>query len=566
MAKDDFDVIVVGSGAGGGMAAHSLTQDGLRVLMLEAGRDYQPATETPMFNRPSQAPLRGEGTPDKPFGYFDATIDGGWEVHGEPYTVAPGSDEFKWWRPRMLGGRTNHWGRIALRFGPYDFQSRSRDGLGVDWPISYEELAPWYDRTETLVGVTGLAHGLENTPDSPPGVHHVPPPPRAHEVMMTRAFKAMGIPVAAMRGAVITRPIDGRGACLYTTDCGRGCSVAANFQSTTVLLPPARATGQLTIRTQAVVYQVDIGPDGRARGVSFVDRLHGTHHSVRARTVVLAAGACASARILLNSRSPRFPDGVGNDHGLVGRYLMDTVGTSTVAHVPMLEKLPRRNDEGMSLSHIYVPWWGYQQQARKELDFPRGYHIEPGGGQRMPGMSFGDMAMMSPISHGPGLRAELGRKYGAFVSFDGRGEMIPNDDCFLDLDPTVKDRWGIPVPRFHWKWSQHEERQAAHMRRTFLEVIEKFGGTPVWGTETDGKTAISKGGEMIHEVGGVRMGRSEKDSVVDSYGRAWAVRNLFVLDGAILPTNPDKNPTLSILALAWRGAAHLAKLAKRSEL
>ncbi|MBV8665315.1 MAG: GMC family oxidoreductase [Burkholderiaceae bacterium] len=563
---EEYDVIVVGSGAGGGMAAHVLTQKGLRVLMLEAGRDYNPVSETPMFNTPEQAPLRGDGTPDKEFGYYDATIDGGWHVAGEPYTVAPGSDEFRWWRPRMLGGRTNHWGRIALRFGPYDFKPYSRDGLGVDWPISYEEMAPWYDLTERYIGVTGLAHGLENTPDSPPGVHHVPPPPRAHEMMMTRAFGKMNIPVAAMRAAIITRPINGRSACLYATECGRGCAVAANFQSTTVLLPPARATGNLTTRTQAVVYQVDVDKSGHATGVSFIDRLKGTHHSVRAKAVVLAAGACASARILLNSRSAQFPDGVGNSTGFVGRYLMDTVGSSTVGYIPMLEKLPPRNDDGMSVSHIYVPWWGYQQQARKELDFPRGYHIEPNGGSRMPGMSMGDMAMFSKVSHGAGLRDEIRRQYGAYISFDGRGEMIPNDDCYMDLDPNVKDRWGIPVPRFHWKWSQHEERQAAHMRRTFLEVIDRLGGTAVDGTETDGKKAIAKGGEMIHEVGAVRMGTSAANSVVDSYGRTWDARNLFVLDGGILPSNPDKNPTLSILALAWRGAEHLVELSRKGEL
>ena len=179
---EPYDVIIVGSGAGGGMSAYHLTRSGVKVLMLEAGRDYDPIAETPMYNTNAEAPLRGASTPDKPFGFYDATVDGGWEVPNEPYTVAEGSDPFIWWRPRMLGGRTNHWGRISLRFGPLDFKPRGRDGLGADWPISYDDLAPWYDRTERLIGVTGAAapRGLTNTPDSPPGcLLHAPPDRRS---------------------------------------------------------------------------------------------------------------------------------------------------------------------------------------------------------------------------------------------------------------------------------------------------------------------------------------------------------------------------------------------------
>jgi len=184
-AAEKYDVIVVGSGAAGGQAAYTLTMDGARVLMIEAGRNYDPRTETPMFQTPDQAPLRGAGTPDKPFGFYDATVDGGWSVPGEPYTNASEESgrQFKWWRARMLGGRTNHWARHALRNGPYDFRPRSRDGLGFDWPISYEDVAPYYDKVEMLIGVYGSNDGLENTPDSPPGVLHPPPKARIGELL-----------------------------------------------------------------------------------------------------------------------------------------------------------------------------------------------------------------------------------------------------------------------------------------------------------------------------------------------------------------------------------------------
>ena len=548
------------------MSAYHLTRSGLKVLMLEAGRYYDPATETPMFNIPAQAPLRGSSTPDKPFGFYDATVDGGWEVPNEPFTVAKGSEPFMWWRPRMLGGRTNHWGRIALRFGELDFKPRSRDGLGYDWPIAYDDLAPWYDRTERLIGVSGAAapRGLLNTPDSPAGCLMESAPPRAFEIFYERAFRDMGIPVIPMHGAVVTQAMEGRNTCIFATPCGRGCSIGANFQSTTVLLPPAMATGNLTITTDALVYQVDLDKVGKAKGVSYVDRKTGKHHSVTARSVVLAAGSGETARILLNSKSSAFPDGLGNTNGMVGRYLMDSVGLGVQGRFPALENLPPTNDDGPGTQHTYVPWWGYEKQT--ELGFPRGYHIEIGGGRRMPSLGIGSYLGDDENLVGDALRDKLRIRYGSGIGFDGRGEMIPNDDCYCELDPTVKDKWGIPVLRFHWKWGDSEIRQAAHMVQTFLEVIDRLGGTPVPGYETDGRKAISKGGEMIHEVGTVRMGHNDKDSVVNQFGQSWAVPNLFVTDGAVLVSSPDKNPTLSILALAWRSSDHLATLAKQGAL
>jgi len=566
MATEPYDVIIVGSGAGGGMSAYHLTKSGLKVLMLEAGRHYDPVKETPMFNINAEAPLRAASTPDKPFGFYDATVDGGWEVPNEPYTVAEGSEPFIWWRPRMLGGRTNHWGRIALRFGELDFKPYSRDGLGYDWPITYDDLAPWYDKTEKLIGVSGAApaRGLLNTPDSPPGCLMESAPPRAFEIFYERAFRAMGIPVIPMHGAVVTGQMEGRNTCVFATPCGRGCAIGANFQSTTVLLPPAMATGNLTITTDALVYQVDLDKAGKAKGVTYVDRKTGEHHSVTARSVVLAAGSGETARILLNSKSSAFPNGLCNTHGMVGRYLMDSVGTGVTGQFPSLEGLPPTNDDGQGTQHTYVPWWGYEKQ--EELGFARGYHIEIGGGRRMPSMGLAGIIPDDETSVGDALRQKLRHRYGSMIGFDGRGEMIPNDDCYCEIDPTAKDKWGIPVLRFHWKWGEHETNQAAHAVKTFLEVIDKLGGTPEPGVETDGRKAISKGGEMIHEIGTARMGHNDADSVVNQYGQSWAVPNLFVMDGAVMVSSPDKNPTLSILALAWRSADNLATLAKQGAI
>lgn len=555
---NEYDVIVVGSGAGGGMSCYVLTKAGFKVLLLEAGRDYDPETETPMFDIPAEAPLRGVGTPEKPFGYYDATIDGGWEVPGEPYTIAEGSEEFKWWRTRMLGGRTNHWGRISLRFGPYDFKYKSRDGLGFDWPLGYEDIAPYYDKTESLIGVSGTIEGLENTPDSSEGVLQPPPKPRLFDIMTQRGFEAVGIPAIAAHTAVLTQPLNGRAACIYATPCGRGCSIKANFQSTTVLIPPAAETGNLEIRTDAMVHTVEHDDKGRAIGVTYIDRKTHERVSVRGRIVILAASACESARIMLNSKSDRFPDGLANSSGLVGKYLMDTVGTSTVGRFPVLENMPPHNDDGISTAHMYAPWWQYQEQARGELDFPRGYHIEWSGGRRMPDMNVGSLADHSEVLYGPGLRKNMRRVFGSIVGFAGRGEMIPNEDCYCEIDPVVKDKWGIPVLRFHWKWSEHEIKQAEHMRRTFVDLIERLGGEVISGGETEnGRELIKKGGEIIHEIGSCKMGDTPENSVLNQYCQSWDVDNLFVMDGSSFVTNPDKNPTLTILALCWRSCDYL---------
>jgi choline dehydrogenase-like flavoprotein len=589
----EYDVIVVGSGAAGGQTAYTLAMGGARVLMLEAGRNYMPEQETPMFQTRGEAPLRAASTPDKPFGFHDATIDGGWQVPGEPYVNTSQDDagRFDWWRARMLGGRTNHWGRYSFRNGPYDFKPRSRDGLGFDWPLTYEELAPYYDKVEMLIGVYGHNDGLENTPNSSPGCLLPPPKPRVSDLLIAQRSKKLGIPVVAGHRAVLTQKLDdrtiparlhpgnlnaqkilaehmrGRAACFWATPCGRGCSIRATYQSTTVHLPPALATGKLDILVNAMVREVTLDKGGRASGVAYVDKTTGKLHEAKARAVVLGASSCETVRILLNSKSAQFPQGLANSSGKLGRYLMDTVGSSVDGQIPLLEDLPPHNEDGASGGHMYAPWWLYKEQLAGKLGFARGYHVEFGGGRGMPGVgTVAGIEWLTGGSYGRKFKEDARRYYGSFVWFDGRGEMIPSEDSYCELDPKVRDNWGIPVLRFHWKWSEHETRQAAHMQRTFGEIIAAMGGRTKEPVIADGAKAIAPGGSIIHEVGGAIMGADPAHSVTNRWGQTWDVPNLFITDGAVFASNADKNPTLTIMALAWRAADHILDRMTRKEL
>jgi choline dehydrogenase-like flavoprotein len=584
-AKSEYDVVIVGSGAGGGQSAYTLTLAGLKCCILEAGRSYDPVNETPMFNTPGTAPLSGTGTPEKPFGFHDATVGGGWEVPGEPYTNTAKKDfeQFKWWRPRMLGGRTNHWGRISLRNGPYDFKPRSRDGLGFDWPISYEDLDPYYTRVEMLIGVYGTNEGLENTPNSPPGVLLPAPRGRAAELLAQKHGKKLGIPVIPIHRAVLTKHLDwqnlpaklhpdnpeaqkivgqamsDRSACFWATPCGRGCSVGANYQSTTVHLPPALATGNLDIIPDAHVREVLV-KDGKATGVLFIDKKTGKETRVMGKAVILAAGACETVRILLSSQNGA---GLANSSGLVGKYIMDTVGARLAGHVPILENLPPHNEDGAGGGHFYAPWWLYKENNNK-LDFARGYHIEMGGSRDMPGGGNPVPDDLSQGSYGSRFKEDARRYFGAFVGFAARGEMIPNENCYMDLDPKVKDKFGIPVPRFHWKWSSHELNQSKHAKQIFAQLLEAMGGTVR--PDVKSQMPVEEPGSIIHEVGGAIIGADPKKSVCNAFNQTWDVKNLILCDGAPFASNADKNPTLTIMALAWRACDHLVDQAKKGNL
>lgn len=559
--SQEYDVCIVGSGAGGGMAAYVLAHAGARVMLLEAGDWWDNTTaDSAMFKWPYDSPRRGASTPERPFGEFDACV-GGWELPGEPFTRAPGTS-FAWWRARMLGGRTNHWGRISLRFGPDDFRRKSIDGLGDDWPIGYEDLAPYYDRLDRLVGIFG---SVENLPNHPDGIFMPPPRPRCYELLVMDACRKLGITCIPARLSILTRPLGGRPPCHYCGQCNRGCRTNSNFSSPNVLIFPAMRTGRLHIVTRAMAREVTVDSRGLATGVSYIDKASGNDLHVRARVVVLAASACETARILLNSKSSLFPQGLANSSGVVGKYLTDTVGTDVAGFVPkLMEQIPH-NCDGVGGGHIYMPWW----LDNSKLDFPRGYHIEVWGGRGMP--SYGFMGGIERYPSGGGYGVELKndyrRYYGSTVGFSGRGEQIPNEHCYCELDPEVKDQWGIPVLRFHWRWTDHEYNQVRHMQQTFRAIIAEMGGEVF--SEMPGRErgyGIATGGSIIHELGCVRMGSDPRTSVLNSWCQAWDCKNLFVADGGPFVSQADKNPTWTIMALAWRTAERIVELRRAGEL
>jgi choline dehydrogenase-like flavoprotein len=542
------------------MAAYTLTKAGARVALLEAGQMWDPVKDGAMLKWPYDSPRRGASTRERPFGEFDGCI-GGWQIDGEPYTMAPGT-KFDWWRARMLGGRTNHWGRISLRFGPYDFNRKSRDGLGDDWPITYDDVKPWYDETDKLIGIFGSA---ENLPNEPNGIFHPPPTPRCYELLATKAARKLGLTVIPSRLSIITKPHNGRAPCHYCGQCNRGCMTASNFSSTNVLIPPAQKTGRLTLITDAMAREVTVGKDGLANGVSYIDKKTGTDKRILARIVVVAASACETARLLLNSKSSQFPNGLANSSGTVGKYLTDTTGTDVSGYIPKMMDMPPHNEDGVGGMHIYMPWW----LDNAKLDFPRGYHIETYGGRGVPSAGFmgGIQNYPGGGGYGASLKGDYRRYYGASIGFSGRGEQIPNDDCYCEIDPTVVDQYGIPVLRFHWKWTDHEYNQVKHMQETFRAIIAEMGGqvfSPM-PTKEEGY-GIANGGSIIHELGGARMGKDASTSVVNANCQAHDVKNLFIADGAPFVSQADKNPTWTILALSMRTSDFIAQQRKAGAL
>lgn len=566
-----YDAIIVGSGAGGGMAAYVLANAGLKVCLLEAGADYDPAKNSLQLKNPWDSPRRGASTKFRPFGDFDGCYHG-WDIEGEPFTHAPG-DKWEWWRARMVGGRTNHWGRISLRFGPKDFKHKSVDGLGDDWPISYDDVKPYYDKIDKLIGVFGTNEGLVNDPD---GFFLPPPKPRLHEIFIKNAGKDLGIPVIPSRLSILTKPINKeRGACFFCAQCNRSCTVYGDFSSSSVLIKPAIATGNVDLVTFAMAREVLTDDSGLATGVSYVSTQDMQEYQVEGKVVILAASACESARLMLNSKSAQHPNGIGNSSDVVGKYLHDSTGASMGGYLPKLLGRKRYNEDGVGGMHVYTPWWG----DNKKLDFARGYHIEYWGGMQQPAYGFGfgvegqndkfaiNGKTKEAGGYGASLKEDVRYLYGASVGMAGRGEALALASNYCEIDPSVVDKFGIPVLRFNTKYSEQEVNQAKHMKESFKEIMHKMGAVITWGDDTAAtEYGLANPGNIIHEAGTIRMGDDKKTSALNKWSQAHDCKNLFNVDGGQFVSQGDKNITWTILALSMRASEYIVDQLKKQNI
>ena len=552
-----YDAIVVGSGASGGVGAYALASKGLKVLCLEAGRMIEPHKDFHTHKYPYKWPYRGNGKPGK-YGKLPQGME--WKINewtenlytvpqDDPYALAPGA-KFTWTRLRAVGGRTLVWGRESGRFGPLDFKPKSlQDGFGEDWPITYEDLAPYYDKVETLIGVAG---GGEDVYNSPANKNILPAfRPRCGEFLIKKGAAKLGIKTVAFPLAVLSKPYDNRLACHYCGACNFGCDTASRFSTLEVLFPKLQKMKNFTLRTNAAVHRVLLDPStGKARGVSFIDTTNKMEYEAYGKTVVLGASMVESIRILFNSRTREFPQGLANSSGTLGRYLMEHVAFNSIqGYFPQLVGQPSTNDDGPGANSLYIPRYNF---GKKNDKFLRGYRFTfytgcgmgPGPGAHLPGF-------------GSAYKKRIKELYPAGVSIDGYGEGLPFDWNYVEIDPEgLKDRYGIPQVRFH---TNAEYDHAFAMRDEMygqMEEILKASGAEVLPYEKKNPYPL---GSVTHEAGGARMGDDPKTSVLDKWNRCHDIKNLLVVDAACFTSHPEKSVTLTIMALALRASEHLAE-------
>ena len=565
-----WDVIVVGSGAAGGMAAFQLAMAGVKVLVLEAGRMLDHRKEYRTMEWPYASPRRFRMPPDhRPIGvaeynfldrpyagnpdlakhrkvtsYGGNTFTRNWVVNEKehPTTGTP----YSWVRARVLGGKTNFWGRGALRYGPMQFGAASRDGFDVDWPISYDDVKPYYDKVDVLLGSSGTSEGLEQVPD---GIFQRPSKLNCVEVTFQRAIAKMGRRYIPGRAGVTTDGVLNnkyRTKCLGRGRCGRGCDVNAAFHSPTALIYPARDSGNLTIRPYSVVSEVFLDEaTGKAGGVRVIDANTREVLDFKAPVVVLGAGCLDSTRILLNSKSARHPGGMGNSSGLLGSYLSEHVmGPRGSGFIPSRIGTEPTLDDGRPVTP-YVP--RFRNMTDKHPDFLRGYHFQGGGGSyEYPG------AAHDLPGFGKSFKSSVRKYYPALLSIGGFGEVLPRKENRVELDSVVKDAWGIPVLRFHYRFSDNEIKMGKDMADSAEEMLRAAGAENI-----KVERELLPPGWSIHEIGTARMGNDPKTSVTDKWGRLHDVPNVYIADAAPYVSGGTQNTTWSILAMCWRAMDHL---------
>ena len=567
--RKTYDAVIIGSGAGGGMSANILAENGLNVAIIEAGPFFDPAQNQYRSQlRPAwESPRRGASTPLRNFGDWDAAY-GGWNIEGEPYTKEEGTD-FWWFRSRMLGGRTNHWGRISLRFGPLDFKRNDIDGLGDNWPIGYDEIKPFYDSVDKMIGVFGSKEGIYNEPD---GFFLPPPKPRLHEMYYIKGARKAGIPVIPSRLSILTKRLNSdRGVCFYCRQCNRACQIYADFSSGSCLIFPAqKGTGRVDLFVNAMARKVITNKEGKATGVSYINKENGTEQVINGKVIVMGASACSTARILLNSKSTQHPNGLGNSSGVMGRYLHDSTGADRMALIPDLMNRKTYNEDGVGGLHVYTPWW----LNDAKLDFPRGYHFEIWGGLGHPsyGTGFNVSDLNSYIGgtvggYGDKLRDDMKKFYGSTIGISMRGESVPQYDNYCSIDPNKVDQWGIPVLKFNYRWTEYEYKQAKHAQDMMEEVLTSAGGIMIGDKPGEDRGyGLTAPGQIIHEVGTTRMGDDPKRSVTNKWSQLHDCENVFIVDAGTFVSQADKNPTWTILALSMRASEYVVDQLKKQNI
>ena len=542
-----YPVIVVGSGASGGMAAWNLTQQGIDVLMLDAGEKFDRATYwthvSPWEARARRA--RGEGPP--PFQL---------DTKEQPYLNADGQD-FELIRVWGLGGKTNIWGRVSLRYSEMDFRAGERDGWDIPWPIHYSDVAPYYDKVDQLIGVCGG----DDDYDSLPGSKYFLPPPamRCAEVAISRAGQRLHMPFVRIRRAVKTVAHNGFPACHHCGQCGRGCDTASFFCSADHLIPAALKTGKLEIRSNAVVARILVDDNGLAKGVQYFDRKTGAEREVLGKVVVMGASCVDTTRILLNSTSRQHPNGIGNGQDVIGRYLCEQVRFHARGFMPSLYGSATRDDRGIGGEHTYMPRFNHRDGHRR-TGYIRGFGMQMWNtGCSSEGA--GDVATRLP-GFGADFKKDVRLRYPAWVEMHPYGEVLPYRDNRITVDPSRTDRYGVPLLKIDYRIRGNERAMLEHMCDS-VEALAKEAGVELVDYK---RGAVDRNGSAIHEHGTCRMGDDPKRSALTAFNQMHEVKNVFVVDGSSFTSASEKNPTITILAIAWRATDYLVGEMKRGNI